>query len=480
MRRGGDFRKLFLLTLFVPYAVVFLLSAYLFTTNLSKLGELKTVQELAEPIDRLSRVVVLLNHAKVLKVAPRPPEFPEADDPVAELERELLLLKEKLFQNPHWVEYCNCWDLLKFDERILELVKKPFLGTEELRELGRYANLLNAYYVNLSLRLKQAAVAEVFKNFYFLHRLLAVGSDFVAENALFLEGRLQNFYYEYYYLQGLFRANLDAYFALLTDDQLKELFKRELLQAPLIRTFLSGFYRDAELLLTDYSDFVGRFWEYRCRVFGEAKGWIEAQVGRLQLELALLFTVGLVLAALLVAFHLRLYKLGLENLNRLLAEVRLRSARDPLTGLFNRRLFNEYLLKRVRELYRNGEKVSLVLLDLDDFKRINDLYGHPFGDEVLRRVARLLRTAVREGDAAFRWGGEEFAVFVRGDRAAALSLAERLRRKLEETTVNGVKVTASFGVAEYSGEEPKEFFQKADRALYEAKRKGKNRVEVAD
>ena len=81
---------------------------------------------------------------------------------------------------------------------------------------------------------------------------------------------------------------------------------------------------------------------------------------------------------------------------------------------------------------------------------------------------------------ALRWGGEEFGIFVNAPLEEAKKLAERIRKRLEESPVDGVKITASFGVGEYRGEDPKEFFQKVDQALYRAKKMGKNRVEVAE
>ncbi len=114
---------------------------------------------------------------------------------------------------------------------------------------------------------------------------------------------------------------------------------------------------------------------------------------------------------------------------------------------------------------------------MDNFKQINDTYGHDFGDKVLRHVARILRNGIRKDDIAVRWGGEEFGIFVKAPLEVAEKLAERIRRKLENTPVEGIKITASFGVGEYRGEDPKEFFRKVDEALYRAKRNGKNRVE---
>jgi diguanylate cyclase (GGDEF)-like protein len=159
---------------------------------------------------------------------------------------------------------------------------------------------------------------------------------------------------------------------------------------------------------------------------------------------------------------------------------------DSLTGLANRRLCEAALEKEIGRADRFGEPLSLVVGDIDDFKNVNDLYGHPTGDEVLRVFARTLQDTVREIDLAGRWGGEEFVVGLPGtDLAGGVRLAERVRAALAERTVeapNGehVRVTASFGVAEFDGRGGlRELLAAADEALYRAKRAGKDRVATA-
>jgi len=127
-----------------------------------------------------------------------------------------------------------------------------------------------------------------------------------------------------------------------------------------------------------------------------------------------------------------------------------------------------------------------VLADLDDFKAVNDRHGHPTGDEVLREFARTLKDCLREIDLAGRWGGEEFAVILPGtDLEGAMQLAERIREALAARVIvsplgERLSVTASFGVAEWGGSGSwSDLLAAADAALYEAKRKGKNRVEAA-
>ena len=158
---------------------------------------------------------------------------------------------------------------------------------------------------------------------------------------------------------------------------------------------------------------------------------------------------------------------------------------DELTGLSNRRRFEEKLEDEVERFRRFGQPVGLVLLDIDDFKRVNDTHGHQQGDVVLREVARVLRETSREVDEPARYGGEELAVVLPGtDLEGAVNLAERVRRGIEELAVhaatNGaLKVTASLGVATLpgAGYDARSLVEAADDALYRAKRMGKNRTE---
>jgi diguanylate cyclase (GGDEF)-like protein len=156
---------------------------------------------------------------------------------------------------------------------------------------------------------------------------------------------------------------------------------------------------------------------------------------------------------------------------------------DGLTGLANRRLCTAALEKEVARAERFGEPLALVLADIDDFKRINDRWGHPMGDEVLKAFAATLHSSVREIDLAGRWGGEEFALLLPGtDLEGGHELAERVRRSLEAQEVTApdgeiVRVTASFGVASFpEAGSQEQLVAASDGALYEAKRRGKNRV----
>ncbi|MDQ3929503.1 MAG: diguanylate cyclase, partial [Chloroflexota bacterium] len=164
---------------------------------------------------------------------------------------------------------------------------------------------------------------------------------------------------------------------------------------------------------------------------------------------------------------------------------------DELTDLYNRRAILQRLHEEIARSRRYQQPVSLVLLDVDHFKTVNDTYGHDVGDEVLRRLAQLLREHVRGVDFPARFGGEEFAVVLPNtDLQGARRAADHLRQLLVRTPVSvtlgdgteeQLGVTASFGVASTcgAGAEDMELIKAADEALYRAKRNGRNRVEVA-
>jgi diguanylate cyclase (GGDEF)-like protein len=176
-------------------------------------------------------------------------------------------------------------------------------------------------------------------------------------------------------------------------------------------------------------------------------------------------------------------EVSVENValhERLLEQVNV----DGLTGLGNRRVFQETLTRELALARRTGAPLGLIVLDLDDFKAVNDTHGHPAGDAVLAAVGRALRTAMRTTDTVVRWGGEEFAVIlphtdVGGAAAAATSAHAAIRRvRVPLPDGSALRVTASLGVASAPrcSRDPEGLYAAADEALYEAKQQGKDRV----
>jgi diguanylate cyclase (GGDEF)-like protein len=161
---------------------------------------------------------------------------------------------------------------------------------------------------------------------------------------------------------------------------------------------------------------------------------------------------------------------------------------DALTGLYNRRHLDERLGSELAAAERHGRPLSLLLVDVDHFKEVNDAHGHLAGDETLKMVAFVLRGAVRKEDVLARYGGEEFVVIARETPLqGARALAERIRRAVERSRCSwqgtelgvtvSIGVTVSVGLTEYApGRSEREFLQAADRALYAAKQQGRNRV----
>ncbi len=159
---------------------------------------------------------------------------------------------------------------------------------------------------------------------------------------------------------------------------------------------------------------------------------------------------------------------------------------DHLSGLFNREHFDISLKREINRCRRYGQSASLLMMDLDDFKAVNDTRGHPAGDDVLKEVGRLLSQTVRDIDVAARYGGEEFGVILpETQRMSAFVVAERIRLDVERTfkrrnSSRDLHVTMSCGVASFpdDADSHESLLTRADEALYRAKREGKNRVAV--
>ncbi|NOR57945.1 MAG: transporter substrate-binding domain-containing protein [Sulfurimonas sp.] len=155
------------------------------------------------------------------------------------------------------------------------------------------------------------------------------------------------------------------------------------------------------------------------------------------------------------------------------------SVTDKLTGLFNRLKLDEILLLEIEKYKRYKTKFSIIILDIDDFKSVNDIYGHDVGDHVLQKVSQVLRETIRITDVVGRWGGEEFVVICENTNLDnAYIAAEHIRESIQNTTHDKVgKKSVSIGVAEFKLDDTlSSIFKKADEALYEAKHSGKNRV----
>jgi diguanylate cyclase (GGDEF)-like protein len=165
-------------------------------------------------------------------------------------------------------------------------------------------------------------------------------------------------------------------------------------------------------------------------------------------------------------------------------ELRSRAETDPLTGIANRRRFNQVLEVECGRFTRGHSPFSVLMLDLDYFKDVNDRYGHAAGDEVLRQVAQILLATLRSTDVVARYGGEEFAVLLTETRIeGAMVIAERVRTAVEDRVLdvegNEIALTVSIGVTSHNGEESEageELLKRADDALYRAKAAGRNCV----
>lgn len=175
-----------------------------------------------------------------------------------------------------------------------------------------------------------------------------------------------------------------------------------------------------------------------------------------------------------------LNKQGIETLNRKLEQM---SRVDGLTSLFNRRFWEEQFTREFKRLNRSNLPAAAIMLDIDHFKAVNDNYGHPAGDFIIKTLAKIIKTAIRETDIAGRYGGEEFAIFLpETNQAHAKLVAERIRKLAEKYTPvyegTEIKFTVSVGVAAFdqSYSDHIAWLEQADQALYQAKESGRNQV----
>jgi len=166
----------------------------------------------------------------------------------------------------------------------------------------------------------------------------------------------------------------------------------------------------------------------------------------------------------------------LYNMTSILEE---EASLDSLTGAFNRTKFEKFFDYEIEKAKLNKNILSIIILDIDHFKSINDTYGHHVGDEVLKSLVKLITKNLKRVDIFARWGGEEFVILLPGTNLEnAEKLAQSLRKKIEEESFSTAgKITASFGVGEYKDKESKkEVFNRVDRLLYQAKKTGRNKV----
>ncbi len=158
------------------------------------------------------------------------------------------------------------------------------------------------------------------------------------------------------------------------------------------------------------------------------------------------------------------------------------AAIDPATGLLNRPNWEHAVVRELARMQRHGVPASLVMIDIDHFKDINDGYGHPVGDEVIRLMARAILTCVREGDVACRYGGDEFGILLTDTNGkAALATAERLRARVAAATFSaspGLRCSVSVGIGSATRDlaDARNWIERADAALYKAKTTGRNRI----
>jgi len=207
---------------------------------------------------------------------------------------------------------------------------------------------------------------------------------------------------------------------------------------------------------------------------GKALGVMYMDNGRYEVfsgeQISLLTIIGRHLGMILSSYH---YVDQLQTENQ----------QDGLTGLYNKVSFLKTLESYHHKERKPDEVYSILMMDIDDFKKLNDTFGHVVGDEVLIRMSEILRTYLRENDVIARYGGEEFIILLKKTNGkGAEILAERLRQEIEDLAVHGTGITVSIGISSCMGEDrsPRELIEQADKNLYKGKRQGKNQVVVGN
>ena len=232
-----------------------------------------------------------------------------------------------------------------------------------------------------------------------------------------------------------------------------------------------GTQRGLQVSLVIYAGFVGLYGNV---ILDALLGRATDASARVALSLAITYAVLIITIRVLAS---RLERLAAEHARAdMLAE---QATTDPLTGIANRRRLDDELARLIAQSRRYGQPLSVILIDLDLFKQVNDHYGHDIGDEVLIETVRRLAATVRDADLLGRWGGEEFLLLAPNtDHAAAKALAERCRQAIAESPMpTAGEVTASFGVATHAADDDfRSLMRRADLALYTAKAEGRDRV----
>jgi len=187
----------------------------------------------------------------------------------------------------------------------------------------------------------------------------------------------------------------------------------------------------------------------------------------------------------LINMHVKLSK-QTEALRDAQSKLKEQANRDPLTNMYNRRYFNDISKKIIALSIRNKEPLSVIMIDIDKFKNINDTYGHHIGDEVIMLLANKIAELTRQSDVSARFGGEEFAILLPNTHDKnAIQFAQKIRMNIENTSYTNKEIsihfTVSIGVAEFNSEQDSlvgEALDRADQALYDAKENGRNKVSL--
>lgn len=244
---------------------------------------------------------------------------------------------------------------------------------------------------------------------------------------------------------------------------------------------IDSVHQAIDMALTTASDFSGMLQKADADLAGKASpDVLKAMTGQLLAE-----TRRMQEANRALEHKLEASREDIAALQRDLDDVRREATLDPLTKIFNRKYFDEGLVKAIMRAGDGGGALSLLLLDIDDFKRFNDTWGHQTGDQVLRLVAMTLKSNIKGRDIAARYGGEEFAAILpHTDLEGAVIVADNIRKAIQakellkrSTNEKLGRITASFGVARFrTGDTPSTLIERADRCLYAAKHGGRNRV----